>query len=235
MLGMLCRQERGRVQPETVRVAGMRVLCVRVKEGGRGETRRLARGAKLLRRAGVRYMLENAEGQPSLPGLPVVSALPLYRAVADRLVLERLGERGIVPERATVVLRGEYPDSELAAAARALCPRVRQVIVDTERGGDVLQRSLLRQFGVAVMPVQDRRDVVTVRFSGKSCAEELNLCGEVDLAGLSVDAPQVVLPETLVRASTVCALWQAGLLELSQVRVSRAEQENNSLDIRPAW
>lgn len=217
MLGMLCWQERGRARLERTRIAGMNVLCACVSRD-----RQLTRAAKLLRRAGVRYVLENAGGRPALPGLPVVDALPLYRAVADRLIWERLSMRKIAPERATVVLRGEYPDSELAAAARTLCPGVRQVVIETDRGRQALQRSLLRQFGVAVMPVKDERDVLTVRFSGQNRGEELNLCGQVDLGGLSVDAPHLVLPETLVRASTVCALWQAGLLELPQIRVSRA-------------
>lgn len=221
MLGMLCRQERGRVRLEKTRVAGMQVLCACVSRD-----RQLARAGRLLRRAGVGRMLESKEGQTSLLGLPVMGAMPLYRAVADRLVLELLNGRGIPPERATVILRGEYPDGDLAAAARALCPRVRQVVVDTGRGGEALQRSLLVQFGVAVMPVKDRRDVLAVRFSGQEEGEELNLCGLSEPEGVLMDVPQLVLPETLVRTSTLCALWQAGMLELSQVRVSRAETEN---------
>ena len=226
MLGMLCWQERGRVRLETARVAGMCVLRVWVKEGGRGMERRLAHAAKLLRRAGVRRMLEHEGGQPELPGLPVVEALPLYRALAARLVLERLSARGIAPERASVVLRGEYPDGDLAGAAHALCPRVRQVVVDTDRDGEALQRDLLNRFGVAALPVKSRRDVLTVRFSGRSRGEELNLCGPVDLGGLSVDAPRLVLPETLARAGVLRALWQGGLLDLRELRVSQTEQAN---------
>lgn len=221
MLGMLCRQARGRVRVEKIRVAGVRVLCAYVSRD-----KQLARAARLLRRAGVRRILEPVGWRPELPGLPVVDALPLYRAVADRLVLEQLDVRGIAPERASVVLRGACPDGELTAAAYALCPQVRQVIVDTERGGEELQRSLLRRFGAAVLPVKDERDALAVRFSGTYAGEELSLCGQGVLGGLSLDVPQLVLPEELVRASVLCALWQAGVLDLSQVQVCRREAEN---------
>lgn len=223
VLGILCWKERGPIRLERVQLAGVHVMCAYVPRGGQ-RGKRLVRAAKLLRRAGVRRMLENGEEQPDLPGLPVVDALPLYRAVTDRLVLAALSRRGIPPERASVVLRGEYPDSDLTAAARSLCPRVRQVVVDTDRGGEVLQRRLLLGFGVAVTPVRDRRDVLTVRFSGAGRGESLILCNRAELDGLVVDAPQLVLPEMLARPSALCALWQAGLLNLSQIRVvSQAE------------
>ena len=225
MLGMLCWQERGRVRLEKTWVAGMNVLCAHVKSGGKREAKRLSRAATLLHRAGVKRMLEHKDGRLCLSGFSVVDALALYRAVADRLILAVLNVRGIPPERATVVLQGEYPDRELVAAGWLLCPRVRQVVVDTERGGAQAQRNLLRQFGVAVMPTCACQEVVTVRFSGPSREEDLNLCeaGEVDFL---LDVPGLVLPETLVRTSTLCALWQAGLLDLSQVRICDPAQPN---------
>ncbi len=217
---MLCRQERGRVRLERTRVAGMQVMCAFVSRD-----RQLGRAERLLRRAGVNRLLPNREGGGWLPGLPAVDGLPLYRAVADRLVLSALHRRAIKPEQATVVLRGEYPDGELTAAARALCPRVRQVVVDTERGSGELQGRLFRQFGVAVGPVQERL-TLTVRFSGQSRGEQLVLCQMPELDGLEVEVPELVLPETLVRVSVLCALWQAGLLDLSRVQVRDGAQGN---------
>ena len=223
MLGVLCRGKREHL--EMTRVAGMNVLCAYVKGGGRGEARRLARAAKRLRRAGVRRLLESREGRGKLLGLPVVDALPLYRAVADRLILELLNRRGILPERATVVLRGECPDGELMTAAWRLCPRVRQVVIDTERGGEPAQRKLLQQFGVAVAATGIRQMAVTVRFSGQSMGEDLNLC-EAEPVDFLLDVPGLVLPDVLVRTSTLCALWQAGMLDLSQVQVRWSGAEN---------
>lgn len=220
MLGMLCRQERGRIRMERTRVAGMRVLCAFVSRD-----RQLGRAERLLRRAGVKRVLPNREGEQPLHGLPAVDGLPLYRAMADRLVLAALHRRAIPPERATVVLRGEYPDGDLAAAARALCPRVRQVVVDTERGNGELQSRLFRQFGVAVGPVQDRL-ALAVRFSGQGRGEQLVLCPPLKLDGLEVTVPELVLPETLARVSVLCALWQAGLLDLSRVQVHEDAQGN---------
>lgn len=217
---MLCWQERGRVRLEQAQVAGLRVLCAYVSRD-----RQLRRAERLLRRAGVKQMLLNREGEQWLPGLPAVDGLHLYRAMADRLVLAALSRRGIAPERATVVLRGEYPDSELTAAARALCPRVRQVVVDTDRGREAQQRRLFREFGVAVGPVQDQ-STLTVRFSGQSRGEPLVLCQPLKLDGLEVEVPELMLPETLVRVSALCALWQAGLLDLSRVQVRDEAQGN---------
>ncbi len=222
---MLCWQDRGRLRLECMHVAELNVLCARVSRG-RGEERRLARGAKLLRRAGVRRVLLNRDCRPELPGLAVVDGLPLHRALADRLVLAALARKGIPPERATVVLRGEYPDSDLSQTARALCPQVRQVVVDTRSGGAILQRSLLQQFGVAVGPVKERKEVLTVRFGGRGGEEDIVLCGQVKTAGLAIDLPELVLPETLVRASVLCALWQEGLLKVSQIQIVGAEEEN---------
>lgn len=226
MLGMLCWQERGRVRLESMRMAGITVLCARVSRRALRPQRQLDRAARLLRRAGVSRVLPGREGVPRLRGLPVVEALPLYRALADRLVLAVLDRGGVVPERATVVLRGEYPDSDLAAAARALCPLVRQVVVDTDRGSEVLQRSLLRQFGAAVRTPHRGEPVLNVRFSGPPRGEPLILCRPAVLAGLRVDAPCVVLPETVERIGTLCALWQLGVLEKERFCVFATELEN---------
>ena len=157
-----------------------------------------------------------------LSGLPAVDVLPQYRAMAERFVLAVLRRRSIPPEQATVVLRGEYPDGDLVAAARALCPRVRQVVIDTDRGSDLLQRQLLRQFGAAVVPITERSEMISVRFNGESRGEGLVLCDRVELDGLSVDVPQLDIPETLLRSGVLCALWQAGMIELSQFQISGA-------------
>ena len=225
MLGMLCWQEQGRMRVQHTRVAGMGVLCAHVTRGGRREQRQLDRAAKLLRRAGVARVLPCREHKPEI-SLPVVEALPLYRALADRLILLELEERGVSPQQATVMLRGEYPDSDLTAAAYRLCPWVRQVVIDTEREADKLQYRLYREFGATVNPIVAAASVLRVRFGGTPIGEELCLCAQGDVTGFDVVSPEVVLPEWLEPAPALCALWQAGILSLSQLQVQRAVEKN---------
>ena len=232
MLGLLCWQDRGTVRVERRSIAGLDVACALVAGDGVWKKRRLARAAALLRRHGVRRMLPVLDFEVKMEGLPEIDPMPLYRAMAAEFVLQRMKLRHIAPERATVVLRGDYPDGDLTAAARRLCPFVRQVRVETGRGAEGLQKSLYRQFGAAVDTGRNGADTVFVRFSGEAEGEELVFSpGSEERAGLTLDVPGLVLPARLVRPAAVCALWQAGLVGLDRVQVAPLSRKN-VLDIR---
>ncbi|MBE6956115.1 MAG: hypothetical protein E7450_01510 [Ruminococcaceae bacterium] len=218
MLGVFCLRGGHGTRPEPIRVAGMGVLCAYVTPGGPREGRRLARAEKRLRRAGVSRILPCRGSGPDC-SLPAVGTLPLCRAMADRLVMSALARRAILPQQATVVLRGEYPDGDLAEAAYRLCPRVRQVVIETVRGGEELQHRLYREFGASVDPAAAEESVLRVRFSGSPAGEGVRLCTQSDVADVRLEAPGVELPDFLEPAPALCALWQAGRLSLEQVRV----------------
>ncbi|MBO5340349.1 MAG: hypothetical protein J6A62_05075 [Oscillospiraceae bacterium] len=199
------------------------VLKVRVPRGGRWEHRRVDKAARLLYRQGVRRVLPLREFERwdilNARGLWAVDALPLYRAMAAQLVLAALAGRGEDPRNAAVVLRGDHVDAELAAAARKLCPLVRHLAVDTQRGGRQLCRELYWQYGAAVEPGQAGQDWLSVRFNGENCGEDLVLCAQPRLMGLEVYAPGLAVPEELEQAPLLTALWQAGLLSAQQIRI----------------
>lgn len=220
---------RGAARPEPCRVAGLRVLRARVAPGGYWEKRRLTRAARALVRQGVDALLPAREGRGPACAIPAVDPLPLYRAMAGPLALALLTRRGIPARRACVLLRGNETWGELAGAARSLCPEVGRLILDAP-GGERLAGELYARFGAAVCPAGAARPDLLVCFDGPG--EDGALClGREDpcLCGLRLDAPTPELPEELEREGVLAALWRAGLLAPSAVRVLSGEK---SLDIR---
>ena len=206
---------------ERRRLLGIPVLQVSLSPSGRWERRRLGRAARQLKRQGVRRVLvpKGFEQWELLRwyGLTGVDPLPLYRAVADRLVMAELEHRGVEAHRACVALRGEYVDSDLTRTAHLLCPRVRTLLVQVGQGGDKLTRELYRTFGAGA-PHCAQADVV-VRFGGAGEDGELVLCGRPELLGLELDAPDLMLPEEVQPLPLLTVLWQTGGLNLDQIRV----------------
>lgn len=223
LLGMMCWETGGRVRVERGRVLSLPVLQVQLPRGGRWEGRRVDKAARLLSRQGVRRVLPLRQFDRwdilNSRGLWAVDALPLYRAMAAEIVLAALAQRGEDPHRATVILCGDHVDGELAAAARRLCPQVRQLVVDTRHGAQRLSRELYWQYGAAVEPGKGGQGGLSVRFSGAVGQEDLVLCARPRLMGLGVCAPGLAVPEQLEPAPVLSALWQAGLLPLEQVQI----------------
>lgn len=221
MLGLLRWTGDRVVAVERAQLFGLPVLQVSLVPGGRWENHRLGRAARLLARHGVRRVLVpqkfNGWQELSRRGLRGVDPVPLYRAVADRLVLVELERRGVKSERACVALRGDCVDADLDRAARLLCPKVRTLIIQVERGGERLTRELYRTFGAAPRP-EGQADVVA-RFSGIGRPGELVLCGQPELFGLELEAEGLALPKGLEPMPLLTALWQSGRLSLEELRV----------------
>lgn len=221
MLGMLC-WSRGRVRLKQTRILGLPVLQAQLQAGGYWEEQRLDRAARMLARRGVRRMLpaRDFNGWHILErrGLVPVDPLPLYRAMAAELTLAVLKNRGLEVSCAAVALVGERVDGDLVRAARALCPRVRTLVLEVGYGRERLARELYWEFGAAVS-VGTQADV-RVRFSGPAQTGELALCGQVELLGLELETPGLELPEELEPLPLLAALWQAGLLRLEELRVA---------------
>lgn len=218
MLGMLCWTQ-GRVRLTQTRILGLPVLQAQMQAGGYWEEWRLDRAARLLARRGVRRMLppRDFDGWHILAhrGLFPVDPLPLYRAMAAELTLATLKNRGVKPDCAAVALVAEHVDGDLVRAARALCPLVRNLVLEVGYGGERLARELYWEFGAAVSV--DRRADLRVRFSGPAQAGELTLCGRVELLGLELEMPGLELPEELDPIPVLAAAWQVGRIDVKDL------------------
>lgn len=184
------------------------------------------RGAKVLRKHGVFRALmpqkwaEGAQKQGIFP----VQALPLYRALGDRLCLKLL--EGVPPRHRRVVLRGEKADAAAQALALALCPQA-TLILEFEEGETALAQRLQRTYGA---PPLDRAwgesAQVAVELSPPAVegplpqgAHRLKLWGEPDLAGLTLDCPEN-LPPDLPRDPFLALLWESGRLKPGEIGIS---------------
>lgn len=221
MLGLLrWTGERG-VTTERAQLLGLPVLQARLGAGGRWEEQRVRRAARLLARQGVRRVLVPLEFDHwqmlERRGLAGMDPLPLYRTMADQLVLAELERRGVPEQRACVALRGEYADADLTRTARLLCPKVRALIIQADRGGERLARELYLEFGAVVPPCVEAD--AAVRFGGERQPGELVLCGKPELCGLELSVPELELPEGLEALPLLTALWQTGRLKPQCFRV----------------
>lgn len=222
MLGLLQYSPGRSISMERTQLLGLPVLRVSLVSGGYWEKHRLSRAARLLKRQGVHTVLMPKDFDRwdifARQGLTGVNVLPLYRAMADKLVLAELKRRGVEPQKACVILRGEQVDADLARTARALCPRVRSVAIQTQWGAQHLSRELYWEFG-AVAATGERGDV-TVCFGGERQEGELGLCTQPELLGLELQADGLTVPEELEWEPVLAALWQAGRLKAEQLYVT---------------
>lgn len=196
---------------------GMPVLTVETDPDGFGGDRRLRRAGQLLRKGGVIRVLPPRDGlrwellRPL--GLRPLDPAPLLRAQAPRLALAGLERQGLDPRRAVLSLSALRPDGELLRTARALCPRVRRLVVDAPEG-ERLARQLREEFGLPILP-PDRPADLCLRFHPGLPAGEspvMELWGErPELAGLHLTAPELG-EEDREDLPLLCALWQWGRL-----------------------
>ena len=202
------------------------------KPGKNGENQRKngekqgARGAKILRKHGVfrALMPQKWEEGAKKQGISPVQALPLYRALGDRLCLKML--EGVPLRRRRVALRGEKVDATARALALALCPQA-TLVLEFEEGEEPLAQRLQRTYGA---PPLDRAwgesAQVAVELgppAGESPlpqgARRLKLWGEPDLAGLTLDCPEN-LPPDLPRDPFLTLLWESGRLKPEEIGLS---------------
>lgn len=224
MVGQL-RWERGKWgRGEAASLYGLPVFRVSADPAGILKEYRLRRAGRNLRRGGVLRVLTPPDfgDWPVLTalGLRAVSPTPLVRFKADELALAALDRRNLDPARSTVALRGNRVDRDLERAALELCPRVRRLIIDAPRGGADLSDFLRREFGVPVLPPEEK-GALSLTFSGKISTGErtLALWGDVpDLGTLTLSAP-ALREDHRTDLSLLNALWQGGRLRAEGVKI----------------
>ena len=203
---------------------GLPVFCAASDPEGPFRAFRLRRAGNTLRRSGIARVLTPAgfHDWPLLSacGLRSVSPEPLVRARAGDLALAALRRRELDPEHATVALRGNRADRDMERAAIRLCPVVRRLIISAPGGGEELARFLRREFGVPVLPPEERGDLA-LRFSPETVSREggLSLFGpEPDLEGLTLTAPALPVPDR-TNLPLLTALWQGGCLRAETLKI----------------
>lgn len=214
---MFGRLGAGKNRGEIRDLYGMPVLTVGADPEGPWGERRLRRAGRILRQGGVVRVLPPREGtrwdllRPL--GLRPLDPAPLLRAQAPRLALAGLERQGLDPERGAVALSALRPDGDLLSAARALCPRVRRLVVDAP-AGEELARRLREEFGMPVLPPDYPADLRLHFHPGlpEPSVPVVELWGNrPELAGLRLSAPALG-EEDREDLPLLCALWQWGRL-----------------------
>lgn len=222
---------------EEERLWGLRCLRVSVPAGAgvreKRRLRRLARGAGLLARAGVRRVLTAADfpcwDTLYQAGLRPVDCEAFCQAQAAPLALAALAWQERQLRQACVLLSGPRVSPPLARAAEALCPRVGRLAVDAGAGGEELADWLRAEFGAAVQPPEAGQADVALCFgpAGGTGRTVFRLWGpRPDLAGFQPAPAAARLPPELDRLPLAAVLWEAGLLPAERLRFLPPKSED---------
>lgn len=216
---------RGRLHSEIEYLHGLAVLAVTLYEPDglrpRKLERRLEKTERIFRTAEVARVLLPS-GFPHadrLKQVHPVETLTFYRGMADLLVLNLLGQRGIAPYTAKVALAGPRLCPELCEAAKRLCRTVREVRIDVPgEDGELFAQLLQREFGLPVLPQTAAADV-TASFGPTAAAADLALWGkEPNLNGVRLRGKGLELPPE-IEQPVLALLWEQGRLRREAVQV----------------
>lgn len=224
LLGRLTYGSRGRVKQELL--YGLPVVAVRADPSGWLGEYRLKQAGRALGRWGALRTLAPGDFEHwellGRYGLSPVDPTPLVQAQAAPLALEALERRGVAPDRATVALLGLRADGAMARAAAELCPQVRRLVISAPVGGRELAEWLRREFGVPVLPPEERGEAA-LRFHRAEAGEEeraLTLYGpKPDLGGLVLCAPALA-EEDSTDLPLLTALWEGGRLTKGAIKIT---------------
>lgn len=205
------------------RPLGLSLLTAALPEGK--PRRRLAQGAAALRRRGMkRAMVSPGLGdQRALLdlGLQPVEPLPLYRVLGARLALAKLEDIPLRERR--VALRGEKADPVALALAQTLCPQTGALLLDFDRGSDILSNHLRRRYGAAPLALGNAPPPQVILELGprqNTLPGTIRLWGEPDLGELEVWC-ELPIPRDLPQIEAMTLLWEAGRLPLSAFQIRR--------------
>jgi hypothetical protein len=144
-----------------------------------------------------------------------VSPVPLFRGVADLLMLDLLRRKGIPPGGARAALAGPRLCPELCGAAERLCTTVRELRIDVPgEKGERFARYLQYEFGVPVVPRTAAVDVA-ITFGETGEAADLCLWGSPKIR-LGVEG--VNLPEEIAQP-VLALLWEQGRVKREELQV----------------
>lgn len=232
MIGWMALEERRgwRSRMEEIRLEGLGVCRAGIPApdglSPAALTRRVKRGAQLLRKAGCRRCLT----PPDFPfwdllhesGLQAVDPGGLCRTMAAQLAGAYLEEHGVRETGATVALLGSRVDRSLFDAACTLAPRVRHLVIRAGEEGRELSRWLEREYGIPALE-NGRGAQIKLWFTQpeeEAGPEDLVLCAPaLSLGGLELHPRRSVPPEVEARAFAAL-LWEEGRLALEDIEIS---------------
>lgn len=206
---------------EVVDVEGLRLLRGGLPQGeGWLWRRRLKKRLRDFRRQGVYRLLvpEDFNGWETARemGLRDVNPLPFLRSNAGELLILAMKKEGLQPETCKIALRGTRVGQEMTAAACYLVPRVEDMAIASEQGGQRLQNLLRQRWGLGVVPDGDGV-VAATRFDGgggEGGKVVLSLFGDCpNLGGLVVDCGRFSeFPQT-EPLKLLAVLWESGKID----------------------
>ena len=202
------------------RILGYSLMTVSLPPGD--PAKRLAQGAKALRRRGVRRVLTapGLDDSSALAqwGLIQVTPIPLCQALGARLALMALAPADLRARR--VALRGEAADGLCWALAETLCPQVGALLLDFDRGEEALARRLRLAYGAAPLHLGwGEPPQASLEFSPRATptvGRTFRLWGEPDLGGVEL-VPPGDLPPDLPPLPFMNLLWEAGRLPIENI------------------
>lgn len=211
MLGRIRWGEGRKMRLEYERFLGLPLLTLELPERLRGQQRRLNKGARLLAERRVSRVLAPPwfEEWPVLlgQGLRPVDTQALRCALTPAWTKAALTARGIRPERAVLELAGARESYDMERVAMALCPLVRNLVIDVPGGGALAAR-LRREYGLPVLPAQAARADLTLRFDP----------GPV-LTGADFALEQADLPPDCETLPLLSALWESGRVKTEEITI----------------
>lgn len=226
MLGQVTYEERGRGRSERAELYGLPVIRSRVDPSGWLGERRLRRAGRVLERQGVIRTLVPGNFERwdllSVSGLTPVDPGPFLRAQSAPLALRLLERQGAAPDRATVALRGIRTDRDMVRAAVRLCPLVRNLVISAPRGGAELAGWLRREFGIPILPAEERGEVSLCFQPVAVDGEEPSLAlfgPNPGLNGLSLELPRLAEADKC-DIFLLSALWEGRILEEKELKIT---------------
>lgn len=209
MLGWFRWGEGRKIRLEQDHIRGLPVMVLYLPERMRGRERRVRKGASLLAERRVTRVLvpPGFDDWPLLMqcGLRPVDTQALRCALAPEWVKTVLAGRGITAQRAVLLLTGARESPDMAQVARALCPIVRNLVIDVPNGG-VLASSLRREYGLPVLPARATREDLTLSFEAGPLLEG----AKYGLRGAELPADCEILP-------LLSVLWECGRVKTEDI------------------
>lgn len=215
------RRGRGQSRLQSEILSGMTVLALPFYEPDGLSRNRLDRRIRMLERAFRRMEIgrvivpDDFPYRDRLELIRPLEAMPLYRAVADLLVLDILDRKGISPGRARAALAGPRLCPELCEAAERLCTVVRELRIDVPgEEGENFTRYLQHEFGIPVIPRMVTVDAA-IAFGETGYPSDLRLWGKQEIR---LSAEGVRLP-TEIEQPVLALLWEQGRVKREELRV----------------
>lgn len=219
MFGEIRYQPKGDGYPRRRERYGLPVLEITIRPGGWRERGRVRMAAKRLARQGVRRVLVPPEFDRwdllESRGLQKVDPVPFLRFYAGELAVAALKREGLLPQQGNVALRGRQVDRDMVRAAEYLCPRVRELSISAQQGGEELAAWLRREYGMPVQPDGEGAAVV-IRFDTSAASggrRVLSLFGEEPELGEICPRASALAERDQKKISLLSALWETGKLD----------------------